>query len=302
MSMANVEQSEEVSTVVKTLDGFPAVNGTCDNSETEVSWSNFSKAALSNADRSKIPENRELDYSEKGLDVNADCTPLERDVRGNQSSEAEVNGYSTSGDSTTCLHAESLINQQPQSNLEGTLDCTFAASPLDGKKMISRKDPRLRLHIDDKSESENCSSETDSNAVADSERGVPLPEGAQSHSFLKLTSNDKKSDRNKESNTHSESPCSEFSASSSVTSYTEDSGISSTLRDEELEEIPLDSTAFNPELFKKMSKMCVDDIVEDWQPQTSNTYAPGVRRTRGEADPQDNQNIAVKSQKPSKIM
>ena len=87
--------------------------------------------------------------------------------------------------------------------------------------------------------------------------------------------NSKRGGRGKDS-TESESPSSdfEFSACSSVTSCTEDSGISSTVRDDELEEIPLNSSQFSPELYKQMSRFCVDNMVVSWVPQSSNTYAP----------------------------
>ena len=74
----------------------------------------------------------------------------------------------------------------------------------------------------------------------------------------------------------SDSPCSdvEFSACSSVTSCTGDSGISSTVRDDDLEEIPLNGSRLSPELYKQFSKLSVDESVAAWIPQSSNTYAP----------------------------
>lgn len=74
----------------------------------------------------------------------------------------------------------------------------------------------------------------------------------------------------------SESPSSdvEFSACSSVTSCTEDSGISSTVRDEELEEIPLNNSQYSPDLYKQISRFAIDETVAAWIPKSSNTYAP----------------------------
>lgn len=74
----------------------------------------------------------------------------------------------------------------------------------------------------------------------------------------------------------SESPSSdvEFSACSSVTSCTEDSGISSTVRDEELEEIPLNNSQFSPDLYQQISRFAIDETVAAWIPKSSNTYAP----------------------------
>lgn len=74
----------------------------------------------------------------------------------------------------------------------------------------------------------------------------------------------------------SDSPCSdvEFSACSSATSCTGDSGISSTVRDDDLEEIPLNGSRLSPELYKQFSKLSVDESVAAWIPQSSNTYAP----------------------------
>lgn len=88
--------------------------------------------------------------------------------------------------------------------------------------------------------------------------------------------NSLKSNRDKDSAQSSESPSSdvEFSACSSVTSCTEDSGISSIVRDEELEEIPLNNSQFSPELYQQMSRFSMDDSVAAWIPKSSNTYAP----------------------------
>lgn len=88
--------------------------------------------------------------------------------------------------------------------------------------------------------------------------------------------NSLRSNRDKDSAQSSESPSSdvEFSACSSVTSCTEDSGISSIVRDEELEEIPLNNSQFSPELYKQMSRFSMDDSVAAWIPKSSNTYAP----------------------------
>ena len=90
--------------------------------------------------------------------------------------------------------------------------------------------------------------------------------------------NVEKNNRDKDtcSTIKSDSPCSdvEFSACSSVTSCTGDSGISSTVRDDDLEEIPLNGSKFSPELYKQISKLSVDESVAAWIPQSSNTYAP----------------------------
>lgn len=108
-----------------------------------------------------------------------------------------------------------------------------------------------------------------------------------------------RSNRDKDSAQSSESPSSdvEFSACSSVTSCTEDSGISSIVRDEELEEIPLNNSQFSPELYKQMSRFSMDDSVAAWIPKSSNTYAPS---------PNSNAKIVSvtdggKSQKQSKL-
>lgn len=79
---------------------------------------------------------------------------------------------------------------------------------------------------------------------------------------------------------YSDSPSSEFecSASSSVASCAEDSGISSTVRDEEMEEIPLADGSYSPNLFQEMSRISVDDMVSSWVPKSKNTYAPNIAR------------------------
>ena len=111
--------------------------------------------------------------------------------------------------------------------------------------------------------------------------------------------NSLRNNRDKDSAKSSESPSSdvEFSACSSVTSCTEDSGISSIVRDEELEEIPLNNSQFSPELYKQMSRFSMDDSVAAWIPKSSNTYAPS---------PNSNARIVSvtdggKSQKQSKL-
>lgn len=90
--------------------------------------------------------------------------------------------------------------------------------------------------------------------------------------------NVQKNNRDKDtcSTIKSDSPCSdvEFSACSSATSCTGDSGISSTVRDDDLEEIPLNGSRLSPELYKQFSKLSVDESVAAWIPQSSNTYAP----------------------------
>lgn len=105
-----------------------------------------------------------------------------------------------------------------------------------------------------------------------------------------------RSNRDKDSAQSSESPSSdvEFSACSSVT---EDSGISSTVRDEELEEIPLNNSQFSPELYKQMSRFSVDDSVAAWIPKSSNTYAPSPNSNAMVASEAD----GGKSQKQSKL-
>ena len=115
--------------------------------------------------------------------------------------------------------------------------------------------------------------------------------------FVKWASAGENLHRNKESAQSSESPSSdvEFSACSSVTSCTEDSGISSTVRDDELEEIPLNSSRFSPELYKQISRLSVDESVAAWIPKSSNTYAPSPN-SKGMTDTDGG-----RSQKQSKL-
>ena len=108
-----------------------------------------------------------------------------------------------------------------------------------------------------------------------------------------------RSNRDKDSAQSSESPSSDvdFSACSSVTSCTEDSGISSIVRDEELEEIPLNNSQFSPELYKQMSRFSMDDSVAAWIPKSSNTYAPSPNSNAKMVSVTD----GGKSQKQSKL-
>lgn len=116
--------------------------------------------------------------------------------------------------------------------------------------------------------------------------------------FVKWTNagSSQRSNRDKDGAQSSESPSSdvEFSACSSVT---EDSGISSTVRDEELEEIPLNNSQFNPELYKQMSRFSVDDSIAAWIPKSSNTYAPSPNSNAKVASVTD----GGKSEKQSKL-
>ena len=109
--------------------------------------------------------------------------------------------------------------------------------------------------------------------------------------------NSLRSNRDKDSAQSSESPSSdvEFSACSSATSCTEDSGISSIVRDEELEEIPLNNSQFSPELYKQMSRFSMDDSVAAWIPKSSNTYAPSPNSNAKLVS------VGGKSQKQSKL-
>ena len=112
-----------------------------------------------------------------------------------------------------------------------------------------------------------------------------------------LNSNDKSGERfdrwsyprvNSKDGAFSDSPTSdfEFSASSSLTSCTEDSGISSTVRDDDLEEIPLHDRGLNSDkpatrqeadLLKQMSPLSVNDhLPSSWMPKSLNTYAPAT--------------------------
>ena len=111
--------------------------------------------------------------------------------------------------------------------------------------------------------------------------------------------NSLRSNRDKDSAQSSESPSSdvEFSACSSVTSCTEDSGISSIVRDEELEEIPLNNSQFSPDLYKQMSRFSMDDSVAAWIPKSSNTYAPSPNSNAKIVSVTDGR----KSQKQSKL-
>lgn len=84
----------------------------------------------------------------------------------------------------------------------------------------------------------------------------------------------------------SDSPTSdfEFSTSSSLTSCTEDSGVSSSVRDDDLEEIPLYDKSCSPDkpatlheaqLQKQISALSVNEhLPPSWMPKSLNTYAP----------------------------
>jgi len=84
---------------------------------------------------------------------------------------------------------------------------------------------------------------------------------------------------NKNGHEYSESPSSEFECNSSCA---EDSGISSTVRDDDMEEIPLADGNVSPELFNEMSKLNVTDMVSSWVPKSNNTYSPSASKMNAE--------------------
>ena len=160
----------------------------------------------------------------------------------------------------------------------------------------------------DSSENLLSSSQRREVSVEDSDEVFPLvvhkansADDLLDKNFVKWAStggNSLRTNRDKDSAQSSESPSSdvEFSACSSVTSCTEDSGISSTVRDDELEEIPLNSSRFSPELYKQMSRLSVDESVAAWIPKSSNTYAPSPN-----AKVMTDSTDGGKSQKQSKL-
>lgn len=88
---------------------------------------------------------------------------------------------------------------------------------------------------------------------------------------------------------YSESPSSDLECNSSCA---EDSGISSTVRDDEMEEIPLADGTLSPELFQEMSRLNVNDMVSSWVPKSSNTYSPNINKstTSATTETQESQN------------
>ena len=113
------------------------------------------------------------------------------------------------------------------------------------------------------------------NVVLDTE--LNSGENVEGWSYPRVTSKD---------SAFSDSPTSdfEFSASSSLTSCTEDSGICSSVRDDDLEEIPLHDKSSShsksisrqeAELLKQVSVLSVNEhLPPSWMPKTLNTYAP----------------------------
>lgn len=89
---------------------------------------------------------------------------------------------------------------------------------------------------------------------------------------------------------YAESPSSDFECNSSCA---EDSGISSTVRDDEMEEIPLADGALSPELFQEMSKLNVNDMVSSWVPKSNNTYSPSICKSSS-ASMQESQTLQNK--------
>ena len=161
----------------------------------------------------------------------------------------------------------------------------FVESPTESNQFPSGKTTR-DTSLSDSSENLLSSNQRRQPSVEDSGEIVSLTVRKSSSAddlldknFVKWSNaggNSLRSNLDKDSTQNSESPCSdvEFSACSSVTGCTEDSGICSTVRDDELEEIPLNGSRFSPELYKQISRLSVDESVAAWIPKSSNTYAP----------------------------
>ena len=207
-----------------------------------------------------------------------------------------------------------------QGDWEETSDNTIGEEELSDNQIISDTDNKAddnltsasgvsKTSTSDSSENLLISNQRRELSVDDGDEGFPLvsrkansADDLLDKNFVKWAhagGNTLRNNGDKESTMTSESPSSdvEFSACSSVTSCTEDSGISSTVRDDELEEIPLNSSRFSPELYKQISRLSVDESVAAWIPKSSNTYAPS---------PNSNANVTTdtdggKSQKQSKL-
>lgn len=128
---------------------------------------------------------------------------------------------------------------------------------------------------------DDCGSNNDycgspSSDITDRELAQVITQGNLSNRDLKASKN---------GHDYSESPSSDFECNSSCA---EDSGISSTVRDDEMEEIPLADGNISPELFNEMSKLNVNDMVSSWVPKSNNTYSPSASKMN--ADKQTVQN------------
>ena len=222
------------------------------------------------------------------------------------SDEAIQGDWEETSDNT--IGEEELSDNQIMSDTDNKTDDNLTSASGVPKKSV--ESPReSKTSTSDSSESLLTSNQRREPSVDDGDEGFPLvsqkansADDLLDKNFVKWAhagGNTVRNNRDKESTMTSESPSSdvEFSACSSVTSCTEDSGISSTVRDDELEEIPLNSSRFSPELYKQISRLSVDESVAAWIPKSSNTYAPS---------PNSNANVTTdtdggKSQKQSKL-
>ena len=198
-----------------------------------------------NTDLSGVSSNSIEDVSEEVEEI-SDNTIGEEEMSDNPAVDDDLNKSSFPTPSRKCN----------QSSSDRMSKCTSPTGSFEG--LLSSKQSS-QLSVEDSDDDE-----------------FPLSSTKASSSEDLLDKYTLKSNRDKDSTIKSESPSSdvEFSACSSVTSCTEDSGISSTVRDDDLEEIPLNSSRFSPELYKQISRLSVDETVAAWIPQSSNTYAP----------------------------
>lgn len=208
-----------------------------------------------NTDLSGVSSNSIEDISEEVEEI-SDNTIGEEEMSDNPAVDDDLNKSSFPTPSRKCN----------QSSSDRTSKCTSPTGSFEG--LLSSKQSS-ELSVEDSDDDECPLSSTKASSSED----------LLDKNFVKWTTagrNTLKSNRDKDSTIKSESPSSdvEFSACSSVTSCTEDSGISSTVRDDDLEEIPLNSSRFSPELYKQISRLSVDETVAAWIPQSSNTYAP----------------------------
>ena len=222
------------------------------------------------------------------------------------SDEAIQGDWEETSDNT--IGEEELSDNQIISDTDNKADENLTSASGIPKKCV--ESPReSKTSTSDSSENLLSSNQRREPSVDDGDEGFPLvsrkansADDLLDKNFVKWANvggNTVRNNRDKESTMTSDSPSSdvEFSACSSITSCTEDSGISSTVRDDELEEIPLNSSRFSPELYKQISRLSVDESVAAWIPKSSNTYAPG---------PNSNANVTTetdggKSQKQSKL-
>ena len=297
--MSTVDEFKEPSVDLESQDAFLARNLTSNSLVTQTGVTPSEESVSSETGNVDCGYREHKDVNE-GMDSSYDHPAVDKNSFDVRERQMVNDDFCTSGNSGFLVN-----NHEPQSIPAGLASGTSAVNCLNPVEAKPSERAKLKLVVPERSatqisctpdsDGKCCNSEGPEGSTSDCGNTDAKTECSKNYPSNQWTSAEKRSDIRTES---SESPCSEASASSSVTSCTEDSGICSTVRDEELDEIPLGSSANSSETLKKMTDVSIDEDAGNCN-KTSNTYA----HTGMEADAnvQDGQSSPGRPQKQKKL-